>query len=70
MDISDRLHNEEKMEILFLKDSSTGSYEPLLYDCKIIDGEYEGKRILPNSLFQIFKVQIGFIPFTQRKIYK
>ena len=51
MELEERLHYEERMEILFLKDNSTGAYEPLLYDCKIIDGEYEGKRILPNSIF-------------------
>ena len=51
MDINDRLHFEEHMNILFLKNMSNGAYEPVMYECREEDGEYIGKKILPNTLY-------------------
>lgn len=51
MDIHDRLHYEKDMRILFLKNTINGAYEPVMYECDDINGEYVGKKILPNTLY-------------------
>lgn len=51
MDIHDRLHYEEAMRILFLRNETNGAFEPIMYECDLIDGEYTGKRIVPNTLY-------------------
>lgn len=49
-------------ELLF-EINSDGEYYPLIYDCKIVDGQYEGILIEPNSIFAYW---INFIKWSYR----
>lgn len=53
----------EDLGVLFVR-ASTSFFEPVAYDCKVVDGEIQGKEIKKGSFIYDF---IMFIRYSERK---